>query len=147
MNAIGARLEDRGAENIGGHQVGRALHALEAESEQPSHRFHDQRLGNAGHAFEQRVALREHGHEHFADYLVLAGNYASQLRARLAQQLLRGLEGCARRLRDLLQRILFVHSALLACSSCCSLPILILNAFSIVGLSLLRLDPMLRCGG
>ena len=92
---IGSGLEDRGAQNVGGHQVGRALHALEAEAEQPADRFHDESFGDSRHAFKQRVALREHGDKHFADHLALPGDHAPQLRARVGQQLLRRPEGCA----------------------------------------------------
>ena len=89
MNVVGAGTKDRGAENVGGHQVRRALHALEAEAKQAADRFDDERLGDAGHAFKQCVALRQHGHQHFADHFALSGDHAPQLCARCGEQLLR----------------------------------------------------------
>ena len=64
-----AGSQNRGAKNVGGHQVGRGLDALEAETEQPAQGFHDQRLGGARHAFQQRMALAENGDQNFLDHL------------------------------------------------------------------------------
>ena len=66
---VRAGAKNRGAENVGGHQVRRGLHALKAEAEQPAERFHHQRLGDARHALEQRVALAQHGDQHLFDRL------------------------------------------------------------------------------
>ena len=142
---IRARSEDGGAQNVGGHQVGRSLHALEAEPQQPAHRFHDQRLGDAGHAFEQRMPLREHGHQNFADHLVLPCDHASQLRARTGQQLLRGLQGCAWRLR-----VLFNDSLRSFRSPCLLRPAVRVRFAEFIfnrRFSLSLLDPKLRRGG
>ena len=79
VNVVGAGAQDGGAENVGGHQVRRGLHALEAEAEQPAEGLDDERLGDAGHAFKQRVALAEHGDQDFFDGLCLAGNHAAEL--------------------------------------------------------------------
>ena len=78
---VRAGAEDGGAENVGGHQVGRGLHALEAEAEQAAEGFDDERLGDARYAFEQSVALAEHGDQDFFDDLRLAGDDAAQLLA------------------------------------------------------------------
>ena len=69
----------RGAQDVGRHQVGRGLHALEAEAQQLAERFDDQRLGDAGHALEQRVALAEDGDQNLFDDRGLAGDDAAQL--------------------------------------------------------------------
>ena len=58
--AAGGRLEDIAAENVGGNQIGRALHALELQTENVRERFHRQRLRQTRHALDERVAAREH---------------------------------------------------------------------------------------
>jgi len=80
---VAAGLEDGSAENVGRHEVGRGLHALKAEPQQAADRFDDERLGGSRHAFEQRVALGQHGHQHLADHCILAGDDAAQFCARL----------------------------------------------------------------
>ena len=92
-----ARTEDGGAENVGRHEVGGGLHALEAEAEQPSKSLHDQRLGDARHAFKQRMALAQDGDQHLFDRLFLAGNHPPQLLAGVGNQMVGGAErlrGC-----------------------------------------------------
>ena len=83
----GTGAQNRGAENVGRHQVGRSLHALKAEAEQTAQSLDDQRLGDAGNAFEQRVALAEYGDQDLFDHLILAGDDAAQLGARVSDQL------------------------------------------------------------
>src|SRR5882724_13716718 len=46
-------------ENIGGHQVGRELNAIERNIEHFAERPHEQRLSQAGDSFEQDVTARE----------------------------------------------------------------------------------------
>ena len=58
-NVPPTRVEDHLADHVGRHQVGRELHALELEVERGGHRLDEQRLGHAGHAFEQHVAAHE----------------------------------------------------------------------------------------
>ncbi len=94
---IGARAQDRGAENIGRHQVGSGLDALEAEAEKPPESLHDERLGDARNAFEQRVALAEDSDQHFFDYCALARDHPAQLGTGMDDQLI----GRAQRLRQL----------------------------------------------
>ena len=84
MKVSDAGAQDGGAENVGGHQVGRGLHALEAEAEQTAEGLDDQRLGDAGHAFKQRMALAEHGDQHFFNGPLLAGDHAAELLAGVA---------------------------------------------------------------
>ena len=75
---VGAGTQDGGAEDVGGHQVGSGLHALEAEAEQAAERLDHQGLGDAWNALEQRVPLAENGDQHFFDDLRLAGDDAAQ---------------------------------------------------------------------
>ena len=52
----GLRVVDAGAEDVGGQQVRRELHALELRRDRLRQRRRRQRLGHARHAFEQQVA-------------------------------------------------------------------------------------------
>ena len=89
---VGAGAQDRGAQNVGRHQVGRGLHALKAEAQQTAQGFHDQRLGDARHPLQQRMALAEHGHQNFLDGLALAGDHPAQLVACVRDEPAGGLE-------------------------------------------------------
>ena len=65
-------LEDVGAGDVGGHQVGRELDALEVEVERLGQGRDHERLGEARHAEEQGVAAAEERHEHQLDDPALA---------------------------------------------------------------------------
>ena len=62
-----------------GHQVGRELDPLEAHVENPGQRADHQRLGQAGHAFQQAMPAGEDGGEDLLDDLVLADDHLLQL--------------------------------------------------------------------
>jgi len=104
---LGTGAQNRGAQNVGGHQVGRGLHALESEAEQPSQSFHDERFGDARHAFEEHVALAEDGDQDLFNGVVLAGDNPAQLGAGVGDELASGLK-CLR-VRRLL--IFLAHEA------------------------------------
>ncbi len=70
--AGGGFHDDVGAEDVGGHQVGRELDAVEGKVQHFAQRAHQQRLAEAGHAFEQHVAAGEHGDERAFDDGVVA---------------------------------------------------------------------------
>ena len=53
---VAGLLEDLGAGDVGRHQVGRELDALEGQVQDLGHGADQQRLGQAGHADEQAVA-------------------------------------------------------------------------------------------
>ena len=61
------QVKDVAAQNVGGHQVGRALHALELQFQHAGQSFGQQGLGDAGHAFEQQVPFAEQGDQHLVD--------------------------------------------------------------------------------
>ena len=84
---VGTGTKNRGAEDVGGHQVGSGLHALKAEPEQTAERLHHQRLGDAGNALKQRVALAQDGNQHLFDGLRLPGDHAAQFSARVGDEL------------------------------------------------------------
>ena len=52
-----------GADEIGGQEVGRELDAVEASADGRGERADRQRLGEAGHALEQHVAVGEEADE------------------------------------------------------------------------------------
>ena len=59
VNSLRCEVEDVGAGDVGGHQVGRELDARELAAEHVRERARQQRLGHAGHAFDQRVLAGE----------------------------------------------------------------------------------------
>ncbi len=66
-----AFLEHLGAQDIGGHQVGGALDALVVEPEDRAERLDQPRLGEPGHADQQRVAARQQRDQGLLDHLGL----------------------------------------------------------------------------
>ncbi len=72
-------LDDVGAGDVGRHQVGRELDAVELEVEHPRHRVDEQRLGEAGHADDEAVAADKQRQQHLIDDLVLADDELLQL--------------------------------------------------------------------
>ena len=65
-------FEDLGAENIGRHQVGRALDALILEAEHDAERLDQARLGQAGNADQQRVTPGQQRDKTLIDNVLLA---------------------------------------------------------------------------
>ncbi len=65
-------VEDLRAGDVGRHQVGRELDALEAQVENLRQRLDQQRLREAGHAGDQAVAAAKQRHQHLVDDVVLA---------------------------------------------------------------------------
>ena len=65
-------LDDVGADDVRGHEVGRELDALEVELQHAGERADHQRLGEAGHAFVEVVAAGEDGGEELFKHLALA---------------------------------------------------------------------------
>ena len=72
-------LDDFGAGDVGRHQVGRELNAAERQRQRLRQRRNHQRLGQAGHAFEDAVAAAEQRDQQFFDDFVLADDDAAQL--------------------------------------------------------------------
>ncbi len=67
----GVLLDDLGAGDVAGHQVGRELDAAELQVQGPGQGGDGERLGQAGHADRQAVAAGEQADHHFLDHLVL----------------------------------------------------------------------------
>ena len=72
--ALAARrlLQHLGAENVGGHQVGRELDAPRIEPERRAHGLDQLGLGEARHADQQPVAAGEDRDQRAVDHLLLA---------------------------------------------------------------------------
>ena len=75
LEAAGLQVEDVGAEDVARHQVGRELHALAIHAQQPGQGAGHERLGGAGHAFEQDVAAAQQGQQHQLQVLPLADDH------------------------------------------------------------------------
>ena len=83
---------DAGTDDVGGHQVGRELDAGERAADHLGERLHRQRLGHAGNALEQHVALGEQADEHPLDQQVLADDDPLDLEDRAFQGVHLGLQ-------------------------------------------------------
>ena len=92
--AVGALLEHLRAENVGGQQVRRELHALLGEAEHAAERLDELGLGEAGHADEQPVAAGEDGDERLLDDLVLAEDDGADRGAGAADMVEGAFGGC-----------------------------------------------------
>ena len=74
-------LQDLGADDVRGHQVGGELDALEGEVQGARQGRDEQGLGQAGHALEHAVAAREDRDQQLLDDLVLADDDLGELAA------------------------------------------------------------------
>ncbi len=86
-----AGLEDPRADEVGGDEVGRELHAAEGAAEHGRGRLDRQRLREAGNALDQQVAAGDEAHEHALEHLVLPGDHALDLDERLLELLAAGM--------------------------------------------------------
>ncbi len=68
----GLLVVDARADQVGRHEVGRELDALERAAHGARERLHRERLGETRHALDQQVALREDRHQHALEEVVLA---------------------------------------------------------------------------
>ena len=80
-------VDDRRAEDVGRHEVGRELDARERERERLGERAHEHRLAEAGHALEQRVAAGEHAGDDAVDHLAVADDRLRDLGAKIVDAL------------------------------------------------------------
>jgi hypothetical protein len=62
-------LQHLGADDVGGHQVGGELDALELKVQHLRDGADHQRLGHAGQADQQRVAAGDDAHEHLVEHV------------------------------------------------------------------------------
>ena len=91
-------VNDLGAGDVRGHQVGRELHPVEGEFEHPGDGVDEQGLGETGHADQQAVAVGQQADERLLDDRLLAdddlADFAFDAPARLAEPA-RGLDVAA----------------------------------------------------
>ncbi len=73
------RVVNHRAHDVGGQHVRRELKTLEVEVDGAGQRFERERLGQAGHAFEQDVAVGDERNEQAVDQMLLADNHAPHL--------------------------------------------------------------------
>ena len=76
-----ARIVDLGADDVRRQHVRRVLDAVEVQPEHACQRFHERRLAQSGHAFEQDVALDHERNQQAVHQIVLADEIAADLRA------------------------------------------------------------------
>src|SRR5262249_59619554 len=77
--ALRVVLQNVRACDVGGHQIGRELNALERQVQNLRHRAHEQRLGETGDADEQTMASAEESHHQLLDDLFLADDDTADL--------------------------------------------------------------------
>jgi hypothetical protein len=92
-----ARLQHLGTADVGRQQVGRALHARAAQSEQGGHRARQRRLAQTRQALDQHMATGKQSRQQVADERLLTNQHALELPLQRQQPVLRGLEGFGRR--------------------------------------------------
>ena len=77
--AVGVLDDHVRAENVGRHQVGRELDAVEVQVQRLGQRPHEQRLAQARHAFQQAVPADEHARQHAVHDVVVPDDHAPDL--------------------------------------------------------------------
>ena len=82
VEAARVRPVDPRADQVGRHEVGRELQALERAAEHVGDGLDGERLGEAGHALEQHVPAGEERHEQPLEHPFLADDHALDLEER-----------------------------------------------------------------
>ena len=83
----GSRVINQRADQIRRQQIGRKLEALEAGLDAGRQRLDGQRLGQAGHAFEQDVAVGEQAEQQSVDEIFLADDDVARLARATAESI------------------------------------------------------------
>ena len=86
-------LDDLGAGDVGRHQVGRELDAVELQRQRIGQRADHQRLGQARHADQQAVAAGEDRDQQLLDHVALADDDLGELVGDAAVGLVEPLDG------------------------------------------------------
>jgi maltoporin len=76
---VALQVENVGAGDVRRHQVGRELNAVELASQHARQRAREQRLGQARHAFDQRMLVGQDHHQRLADGILLADDHLADL--------------------------------------------------------------------
>ena len=77
--SLASVLQDFGAGNVGRHEVGGELDALEFEMEDPGNGLDQQRLGQSRRPRNQAMTARQQRDKNLFDDLMLPNNYLGQL--------------------------------------------------------------------
>ena len=85
-------LQQFGAEDVAGHQVGGELHAPELQFQRLPERAHQQGLAEPGRAFQQAVAAGQQADQQLLDHGVLAHHGACKRGAQRIQAWQQGIE-------------------------------------------------------
>ena len=86
-------LDDLGAGDVRGHQVGRELNAVIGQVERIGHRVDHQRLGQSGHADQEAVAAGEDRDQQLFEHPVLADDDLGHLALQLGERILQAFDG------------------------------------------------------
>ena len=86
-------LDDLGAGDVAGHEVGSELDAAELQVQGPGEGGHGQGLGQPGHADGQAVAAGEEADQHLLEHLLLADDHLVDLAAEQLASPLHALHG------------------------------------------------------
>ncbi len=90
---VARQVEHIGAGDVGRHQVRRELDALELARPARAQRTHQQRLAEAGHAFDQRVLVAEHRHQRVAQRVLLPDDHLAKFARDVVDHGLKLVEG------------------------------------------------------
>ena len=90
--AIGRGFKDFGAENVGGHQVGRELDAVGFQAHDRGQSVHQQRLAQARQADQQRMAAADQRGKHLINHLFLPDEAPGDRGPRATQPLGKALD-------------------------------------------------------
>ena len=75
---VGIFLQDVGAGDVRGHQVGCELDPLETDIQDPGDRADDQRLGQPGYSHQQAMTTGEDRRQHLVDQRILPNDHLVQ---------------------------------------------------------------------
>ena len=81
MNFTAAGIVNQRADQVGGQQVGRELETLKTGLNAGRHRFDGKRLGEAGNAFEENVAISQQSKQEPVDQVFLSDDDVTDLLA------------------------------------------------------------------
>ena len=95
---VSLQVEHVGAGDVGRHEVRRELDAGKVAAEHARERAHEQRLRDAGHAFNQRVVAGENRDQRLVHHLALADDDFADFLSGARQGVLNLLNGIAHKI-------------------------------------------------
>ena len=88
---VALEVENIRARDVRRHEIGRELDAVEFAAQHPRERAHEQRLGHAGHALNERMMAGKDRDERLVDHVLLADDDFAHFGARAIEVF---LDGC-----------------------------------------------------